>query len=84
VRREVAALARRVADDIAAEGRPALRVGVKVRFAPFFTQTRSLTLPGPTSDASVIERSALTLVERFEGRRPVRLLGVRVEFEPPP
>lgn len=83
VRREVAVLAHRVADDIVAEGRPALRVGVKVRFAPFFTQTRSLTLSGPTSDAGVIERSALTLVERFEDRRPVRLLGVRVEFGPP-
>jgi hypothetical protein len=31
--------------DVAAEGRRALRVGVKVRFAPFFTRTRSLTLP---------------------------------------
>src|SRR5919106_2929292 len=40
-------LARRVAQDVAAEGRPAVRVGVKVRFAPFFTQTRSLTLPAP-------------------------------------
>jgi DNA polymerase-4 len=52
-----------------------------VRFAPFFTQTRSLTLPDPTGDAGAIERAALTLVERFEDRRPVRLLGVRVEFE---
>ena len=81
VRREVAVLARRVGDDLAAEGRPAQRVGVKVRFAPFFTQTRSLTLPDPTGDAGAIERAALTLVERFEDRRPVRLLGVRVEFE---
>ena len=44
---QLVVLARRVAQDVAAEGRPAVRVGVKVRFAPFFTQTRSLTLPAP-------------------------------------
>jgi DNA polymerase-4 len=83
VRREVAVLARRVVDDIVEEGRPAVRVGLKVRFAPFFTHTRSLTLPEPTSDADAIERAALDLTERFEDRSPVRLLGVRVEFERP-
>jgi DNA polymerase IV len=81
VRREVAVLARRVASDVVDEGRPAQRIGVKVRFAPFFTQTRSLTLPAPASDAATIERAALTLVERFEQDRPVRLLGVRAEFD---
>ncbi|WP_253862909.1 DNA polymerase IV [Prauserella halophila] len=40
-------LARRVADDVAAEGRPVARVAVKVRFAPFLTKTRSTTLPEP-------------------------------------
>lgn len=81
VRRETAALARRVVDDIAEDGRPAVRVGVKVRFAPFFTHTRSLTLPEPTSDADAIEQAAVTLVDRFTDRSPVRLLGVRVEFD---
>jgi DNA polymerase-4 len=28
----------------------------------------------------VIERAALAALERFTGRRPVRLLGVRAEF----
>ena len=81
VRREVATLARRVAEDVAAEGRPALRVGVKVRFAPFFTQTRSVTLAVPTSDGDDIERAALAVLERFDDKRPIRLLGVRAEFE---
>ena len=80
VRREVATLARRVVADIAEEGRPAVRVGVKVRFAPFFTHTRSLTLPEPTTAAEPIEQAALELVDRFTDRGPVRLLGVRVEF----
>jgi DNA polymerase IV len=77
---EVVRLARRVAQDVLAEGRPAIRVGVKVRFAPFFTQTRSMTLPAPTDDADEIENAALTVLDRFGLSRPVRLLGVRAEF----
>lgn len=77
---EVAGLARRVAQDVADEGRPAARVAVKVRFAPFVTQTRSMTLPAPTSDAAVIERAAVDVLRRFDLARPVRLLGVRAEF----
>jgi DNA polymerase IV len=57
-----------------------VRVGVKVRFAPFITQTRSLTLAAPTSDAGEIERAALAALDRFEHTRSVRLLGVRAEF----
>jgi DNA polymerase-4 len=78
---QTAALARRVAEDVVTDGRPAARVAVKVRFAPFFTQTRSIALPAPTSDADHIERAALTVLDRFEHTRPVRLLGVRAEFE---
>ena len=78
---QVAALARRVAQDVVDEGRPAVRVAVKVRFAPFFTHTRSVGLPGPTSDADEIERAALTALARFDLGRAVRLLGVRADFE---
>jgi DNA polymerase-4 len=77
---EVAVLARRVAEDVVAEGRPAARVAVKVRFAPFFTHTRSMTLPAPTSSAAAIEEAALAVLDRFADDRPVRLLGVRAEF----
>ncbi|AEA26106.1 DNA polymerase IV [Pseudonocardia dioxanivorans CB1190] len=87
VREEVAALALRVADDVRAEGRPALRVGVKVRFAPFTTRGRSATLPAPTSDPDDLVAAALAVLDLFEERnrqRPVRLLGVRAEFGPPP
>ncbi len=77
---QVAVLAQRVAQDVVAEGRPAARVAVKVRFAPFFTHTRSMTLPSPTSDAAMLEEAALTVLARFADDRPVRLLGVRAEF----
>jgi DNA polymerase-4 len=80
---QTAILARRVTEDVLADGRPAVRVAVKVRFAPFFTQTRSLTLPAPTSDGADIERAAQTVLARFDHGRPVRLIGVRAEFARP-
>jgi DNA polymerase-4 len=79
---EVARLARRVAEDVAEEGRPAVRIGVKVRFVPFVTQTRSVTLDAPTADPDTIERAALDVLTRFRHSRPVRLLGVRAELAP--
>ncbi|WP_285509518.1 DNA polymerase IV [Actinokineospora sp. NBRC 105648] len=83
LRAETVKLARRVADDVAADGRAVIRVSVKARFAPFWTGTRSTTLPAPTHDPADIETAALTVLERFDLTRPVRLLGVRAEFEPP-
>jgi DNA polymerase-4 len=80
VRTEVAVLARRVAADIADGSRPAARVAVKVRFAPFSTYTRSATLDAPTHDPDVLAAAALDVLEKFTSRRPVRLLGVRAEF----
>ncbi|GHE85373.1 DNA polymerase IV [Amycolatopsis deserti] len=80
VEAQVSVLAARVAEDVLAEARPAVRIGVKVRFKPFLTYTRSVTLPAPTSDRGEIERAALSLLDRFEWTRPVRLLGVRAEF----
>lgn len=50
-------LARRVADDVIAEGRPVVRVAVKVRFAPFVTRTRSTTLSEPVVPAAMGERA---------------------------
>jgi DNA polymerase IV len=78
---ELVGLAERVAGDVASEGRPAARVAVKVRFAPLFTHTRSVTLPTPTSDAGEITAAALGLLDKFEPGRAVRLLGIRAEFE---
>ncbi|MEU5876363.1 DNA polymerase IV [Spirillospora sp. NPDC047279] len=80
VRREVARLARELAAEVAAEGRVTQRVAVKVRFVPFNTYTRQRKLPAPTTDAAEIERAALEALDRFDKRRPVRLLGVRTEF----
>ena len=76
-------LASQVTDDIGAEGRPAARVGMKLRYAPFETRSRSLTLPAPTSDVAVITDAALDLLTRFDQTRAVRLVGVRAEMVDP-
>ena len=81
VRGEVTRLAREVAADIAAEQRPAARVVVKVRYVPFITQTHGHPLGEPTTDPAPIERAALAALDQFRGRRAVRLLGVRAEFD---
>jgi len=77
-------LTARVVDDIDREGRPAARVGLKVRFVPFTTVTRSLTLPAPTNDPRVLADAAVSLLDRVAQDRAVRLLGVRLEMTPPP
>ncbi|MEE2060795.1 DNA polymerase IV [Rhodococcus artemisiae] len=73
-------LAERVTADIRAEHRPGVRVEVKVRYAPFTTHTTSRALPDPTLDPSVISAAAVSLLERFDHERQVRLVGVRVEM----
>ena len=83
LRREVRKLARELTAELRKAGRPAVRIVVKVRFAPFFTQTHGLPLPEPTLDPSAIERRALDVLDRFELNCPVRLLGVRAELQPP-
>jgi len=80
VRAEIAGLAQRVALDVAAEERPAIRVVVKVRYRPFFTSTHGVPLPEPSGDPAALETAALAALELFTARRPVRLLGVRAEF----
>ena len=84
---EVAAAIRSLADqvvaDIRGEGRPCMRVHLKVRFAPFFTTNRSRKLPEPTFDSAVIAEAALGLLRKLEDDRPIRLLGVRAEMVPP-
>jgi DNA polymerase-4 len=83
VRREVARLADLVADDVAGERRPAIRVVVKVRFAPFITRTHGQPLPAPTADRAAIRQGAQAALEQFSAGRPVRLLGVRAELGDP-
>ena len=80
---EVRALTRQVTEDIDREGRAAARVGLKLRYRPFTTISRSLTLPEPSNDPQHLAEHAVSLLARVEHDRPVRLLGVRLEMVPP-
>jgi DNA polymerase-4 len=76
-------ITRRVVEDIDREGRPAFRVGLKLRYRPFITISRSHKLPEPTFDPELLGDAAAALLDRVEKDRPVRLLGVRLEMVPP-
>lgn len=76
-------LTRLVVEDVDREGRPAVRVGIKVRYRPFVTVTRSLTLPAPSRDPDELADAAVSLLARVDQDRPVRLLGVRLEMADP-
>ncbi len=84
---EVVRLAGQVTADVIEEQRPVIRVGVKIRYVPFLTRThgRALAVPVPPADETAlkaaIEAGALAALAMFTGRRPVRLVGVRAEFE---
>jgi DNA polymerase-4 len=69
--------------DTEAEGRPAFRVGLKVRYAPFFTQNWSKKLPAPTHSLDEVTSAVFALAARMEPGREVRLLGVRAEMVMP-
>ncbi|HYJ74744.1 MAG TPA: DNA polymerase IV [Kineosporiaceae bacterium] len=80
VRAETARVAALVAEDVAAEGRPVVRVVVKIRWVPFTTQTHGVALAEPGSDADALAAAALAALDRFDRRHKVRLIGVRAEF----
>jgi len=83
VRDAVRALASEVFDDTVKEGRPVFRVTLKVRYAPFFTQTKASKLPAPTTERGDVVAAAVALADRLDPDREVRLLGVRAEMVMP-
>lgn len=83
LRQHLTQLAGRLAREAVEEGRVVTKVTVKRRVTPFLTSTRQTKLAEPTTDQATIEQAALTVFDRFEGTRPVRLLGVAVEYTLP-
>ncbi|WP_067826417.1 DNA polymerase IV [Nocardia inohanensis] len=73
-------LATQVAEDTFAGGRAIGRVGVTVRTKTFYTRTKQRKLPHPSTSTDEIVRTALEVLHTFDLDRPIRLLGVRVEF----
>ena len=81
VQAEVTRIAGLLAADLAAEPRPAVRVVVKVRYAPFITETHGVTLASPSSEAGVIARGRLGCARAIHRAAAGAAAGVRAEFE---
>jgi DNA polymerase-4 len=79
----VVELARQTLTEIVAQGRVVTRVAVTVRTNTFYTRTKIRKLPSPSVDGEAITTTALDLLDLFELDRPIRLLGVRLELNPP-
>ncbi|MBI2624135.1 DNA polymerase IV [Candidatus Parcubacteria bacterium] len=71
-------LAERVHRDVLAEGVRFKTVTVTCRYAGFETHTKTRTLPTAAQSFPALKAATLKLLWPFLGRRPVRLVGVRV------
>ena len=71
-------LCEQVAADLQRKGYQGRTVGIKLRFDDFKAQTRDITLPQATADATAIRRAAGQCLKRADLSRRLRLLGVRV------
>jgi DNA polymerase-4 len=78
IARALAHLTRQVASSLKAAGYRARTVTVKVRFSDFDTQTRARTLDGPSDSPDLLRRAAFECLGRFELKKSIRLLGMRV------
>ncbi len=71
-------LAEQVHRDVLTEGVRFKTITVTCRYAGFETHTKSRTLKTPTQDVRTLKAQTMKLLWPFLGRRPVRLVGVRV------
>lgn len=74
----VAELTREVVNDMKQTGYKGKTVTVKVRFGDFETHTRAKTLKNPTNSLEDIRAAAFDCLKRFELKKKVRLIGVKV------
>ncbi|CAN5735229.1 DNA polymerase IV [soil metagenome] len=68
----------RIAQRLVVEGVSASIVTVKLKYTDFSVRSRQLKLPLPVADTLSIHRAAVSMLDRFERRDPVRLTGVSV------
>lgn len=78
MREIVGRLGTAVCESLAEHGRSGRTVTLKIRLTPWRTHTRSRTLPSPTRDSQTVVTVARELLDAFDPRDPVRLLGVGV------
>jgi DNA polymerase-4 len=85
---EIDGLTAALMDEVERDDRAITHVAVKIRWATFFTRSRIVKLPAPTTDAARVRAGAAELLDRFAAAgfdldRPIRLLGVRVLLQMP-
>ncbi len=78
VARTLVGLIKEVAEDLRGQGYRGKTVTVKIRFGDFETHTRAKTLPAITDSPDEIRKAAFECLKRFEFKKKVRLIGVRV------
>ncbi len=85
LRRELLRMSDEVGGSLRRHHLQARTIGIKLRYPDFTTFTRQATLAEPTDTGPVIYAQALALFEAlWDGRRPVRLLGVGASGLVPP
>jgi DNA polymerase-4 len=78
IAKNLAELMRETVDDLRQRGYKANNVTVKIRFSDFQTQTRTKTITEPTDNLEALRKVAFHCLNRFELKKKVRLVGVRV------
>jgi DNA polymerase-4 len=76
--KNIAELTREVTEDIRQRGCKCRTVTVKMRFSDFKTQTRAKTLGEHSDSLEELRRAAFDCLRRFELKKKVRLVGVRL------
>ncbi len=86
IAKALAEMTKEVVTSMKEEGYRCRTITVKVRFSDFKTYTRARTLAESTDSLEEIRRTAFDCLKRFELKKKVRLIGVRVghlsEFGP--
>ena len=78
IARTLAELTREISNDLKQAGYKGKTITVKVRFSDFETHTRAKTIDKPTNSADEIRAAAFDCLKRFELKKKVRLVGIRV------
>ena len=78
IAKNIAELTREVVHDIRGRGLKCRTVTVKMRFSDFKTLTRAKTLQAYSDSLEEIRRAAFDCLNRFELKKRVRLVGVRL------
>lgn len=78
IAKTLAELAREVSNDLKQAGYAGKTITVKIRFSDFETHTRAKTIDKPANSADEIRAAAFDCLRRFELKKKVRLVGIRV------